>query len=76
MAELMSQVNSQPRKSLGGLSPISLFKKVYGKEGEELLEMLGVEELSPEELDLSIEALNKKRNKRNLNNIPRKKNKK
>lgn len=76
MAELMSQVNSQPRKSIGGLSPISLFKKIYGKEGEELLERLGVKELKPEELDLSIDALNKERNKRNLNNIPRKKNKK
>lgn len=76
MAELMSQVNSQPRKSLGGLSPISLFKKIYGREGEEFLEKLGVEELKPDELDLSINALNKERNKRNLKNIPIKKNKK
>lgn len=72
----MSQVNSQPRKSLGGLSPISLFKKIYGREGEEFLEKLGVEELKPDELDLSINALNKERNKRNLKNIPIKKNKK
>ena len=75
MAELMSQVNSQPRKSLGGLSAIKLFKTIYGKEGEEFLNLLGVKELKPEELNLSIDALNNERNKRGLKNIPRKKKK-
>ena len=48
----MSQVNSQPRKSLGGKSPIQVFKSLYGEAGKDFLDSLGVEKLKTDELQL------------------------
>ena len=41
----MSHVNSAPRLSLAGLSPLRAFRAAYGAEGDALLAALGVEEL-------------------------------
>ena len=69
MAVLMSQVNSQPRKSLGGKSPIQVFKSLYGEAGEEFLDSLGVVELKTDKLQLSLRSINDARIKRGLSKI-------
>lgn len=69
MAVLMSQVNSQPRKSLGGKSPIQVFKSLYGGAGIDFLDSLGVEELKTDELQLSLKAINDARTNRGLSKI-------
>ena len=52
-ALLMSHVNSEPRPSLAGLSPIRMFRLAYGGLAERLLDALGVEEIGPGELNLT-----------------------
>lgn len=50
MARAMSHVNSNPRKSLCGLSPIDVFLAAYGQAGQDLLDALGVEKVTADEL--------------------------
>lgn len=50
MALAMSHVNSNPRRSLCGLSPIDVFLAAYGQAGRDLLDALGVEKVSADEL--------------------------
>ena len=45
----MNNVNSYPRKRLGGKSPIAVFKSIYG---EAITEKLGLKELSPKDVSL------------------------
>lgn len=52
-ALLMSHVNSEPRPSLAGLSPIRMFRLAYGELAERLLDALGIEEIGPGELNLT-----------------------
>ncbi len=52
-ALLMSHVNSEPRPSLAGLSPIRMFRLAYGGLAEDLLDAVGVEEVPVGELDLT-----------------------
>lgn len=52
-ALLMSHVNSEPRPSLAGLSPIRMFRLAYGGLAERLLDALGVEEIGPGEPSLT-----------------------
>lgn len=52
-ALLMSHVNSEPRPSLAGLSPIRMFRLAYGELAERLLDALGIEEMGPGELSLT-----------------------
>jgi len=63
-AVVMSQVNSQPRPVLGGLTPIAAFRAMLGDDAGTLLDALGVEELAYEELMLSPEAVNRARAER------------
>ena len=49
-ALLMSHVNSEPRPSLAGLSPIRMFRLAYGELAERLLDALGIGEMGPGEL--------------------------
>lgn len=58
MATIMSHVNSSPRKSLGGLTPIDLFETIYGRKALETLKELGVAKVSPSKLCLKPEILN------------------
>ena len=65
MAELMSQLNSEPRRSLLGASPIALLKAaVPGSEG--LLDALGVREVPYGELEMTPGALGRERAERGL----------
>lgn len=56
IAYINEQINSQPRKSLGGLSPITLFKKMFGVVASELLKTMGIREIPIEYLNLTYEA--------------------
>lgn len=64
MAVLMSHANSNPRETLCGRSPIAMFKAMFGKDGEELLDALGVEEIPLDKLTLKPWILNIDRDKR------------
>lgn len=64
VAAMMSHVNSSPRKSLMGLSPIDMFLAAYGKRGTGLLEGLGIEKVAPDDILLKPELLNREREKR------------
>lgn len=65
MAELMSQLNSEPRKSLLGAAPTALLKAAV-PESVGLLDALGVREVPYGELDLTVNALNAARAERGL----------
>ena len=52
-AYISSHINSQPRKSLFGNSPIQVFKKLFGEIATEFLNHLGIVEIPEDELDLT-----------------------
>ncbi len=65
MSVAMSHANSNPRASLGGKTPIQMLRFVYGrKAADDLLDALGIESISREELLLKPEILNIERAKR------------
>lgn len=66
MAVVMSHLNSEPRPSLGGLSPIRMLLAARGEAGAELLELLGIEEIPYEGLDLTPRAVGRARAGRGL----------
>lgn len=63
-AVAMSHINSNPRRSLCGMTPIAMFKAAYGDAGESLLDALGVEEVPPAEVVLKPIILNIERERR------------
>ena len=65
-SELMSQLNSEPRASLMGLSPIAVLKHAPPDEAEALCDALSIREAPCEELDLTAGALNAERAMRGL----------
>lgn len=64
IAAVMSHANSNPRKSLAGMSPIDMLIAAYGPDAEELLVWLGVEKVETDELTLKPRLLNDERRKR------------
>lgn len=66
MVYLMSQVNSEPRPSLMGLSAIGILKAAMPKEAELVMDALGIDEVSFENLNLTLKGLNIDRKKRGL----------
>ena len=65
MAVLMSHVNSNPRASLGGKSPLQMLRFVYGEAGADaLLDAFGISEVGRDELVLRSEILDIERAKR------------
>lgn len=65
MAVLMSHVNSNPRESLGGKSPIQMLRFIYGEQDADvLLNALGIREIGRDELMLKPEILDIERAKR------------
>lgn len=64
IAAVMSHVNSNPRKSLCGMSPIEMFVAAYGQDAEALLEGLGMERIALDELVLKPALVNMERRKR------------
>lgn len=71
LAIAMSHLNSQPRPSLGGLSPISLFRAQSGDDATCLLEGLGIELVPYSKLDLTDRAINIDRAKRGAEPLER-----
>ena len=66
MAVLMSQLDSEPRPSLMGLSPIAMLKAADPEAAEGLMDALGIEEVPYEKLDLTIGAVDRGRRERGL----------
>lgn len=64
MAVLMSQMNSSPRPSLGGMSPAAMLLAAHPEAGRALLDALGVEAIAYEALLLSVKAINEARGTR------------
>ena len=56
-AVLMSQLNSEPRPSLGGMCAIDMLLAALGADGRELLDALGVEKVPYGELDMTVGAI-------------------
>ncbi len=54
---LMSHLNSEPRKSLGGMCAIDMFVAAYGDTARKLLEAYGIEKIAYEDLNMSPMAI-------------------
>lgn len=65
-AFIMSHVNSQPRPSLMGLSPLQMLKAADAEACEALATASGMEEIPFDELALTLDALNGQRAERGL----------
>lgn len=69
---LMSHINSNPRESLGGKSPIQMLRFVYGDEdANALLNAFGIEEIQRDKLMLKPEILDIERKKRGESKLRR-----
>ena len=64
MSAIMSHVNSQPRASLMGLSPLAITKAAMGEDACALLDALGIEEVAYEDLNLTFALLIETRRER------------
>lgn len=60
---VMSNVNSEPRGSLGFKTPIEMFVSVFGKDAHTLLDAFGIEKLGIEDINLTTRCLNTARAK-------------
>lgn len=65
-AVLMSHLNSQPRPSLMGLSPLAMLRAADPEAAEALMDALGIEEVPFERLDMTINAIDADRAERGL----------
>ena len=63
-AVLMSHLNSEPRKSLGGMCAIDMFLAAYGDTAKSLLDAYGIEKIAYEDLYMSPMAIENAREKR------------
>lgn len=66
LAFVMSQINSQPRTSLAGLSSLAMLKAAQPQAADALMAALGFEKLDYSELNLTLGGLNKERKIRGL----------
>lgn len=66
LAVAMGQLNSEPRPSLMGLSPLAMLKAADPEAAAALAEALGIEEVPYEKLNLTIDAINRDRKERGL----------
>lgn len=57
LAVVMSHANSNPREALCGMSPIRMFLAAYGSQGADLLDALGVRQVSRDEIVLTPDIL-------------------
>lgn len=64
IAVMCSHINSNPRLSLCGFSPIEMFYAAYGKKGKVFLDGLGIVRISRSDLYLIPEIINIEREKR------------
>lgn len=63
---LMSQLNSEPRPSLLGMSPLAMLRAANPEAAEALTDALGIEEVPYDKLNLKIDAINRDRLDRGL----------
>lgn len=63
-AELMSQLNSEPRPSLMGMTPVKLMRAAAPGDAEALMDALGIREVPYAELELSVRAIERARAER------------
>ena len=63
-AALMSQLNSEPRPSLGGMCAIDMLLAALGGDGRDLLDALGVEKVAFDSLGMTVEAIEAARRER------------
>lgn len=70
MGYLMSQVNSIPRPSLMGVSPIQLLTLQLGKDATRLLDAFGVGEVTYDKLDLTETSIDRNRVERGEKDDP------
>ena len=63
-ALVMSHINSEPRGSLGWITPIKALLAAFGALAQKLLDAFGVLELSTDELDLTRNCIERERKKR------------
>lgn len=66
---VMSQINSMPRPSLGGMCPIQMLLAAHPKNSQALLDALGIELIAYDLLELSIKAINQARKTRGEDNL-------
>ena len=71
LSVVMSHANSNPRQSLCGMSPIQMFCAAYGKDGQEFLSALGVEQIPRDEIVLKPTILDTERAKRGKEAVKR-----
>lgn len=64
MAVATSQLNSEPRPSLMGLSPIALLRSADPEAADALASALGIEEIPYERLNLKADVVNQDRKER------------
>ena len=62
----MSHLNSQPRPSLMGLSPLAMLKAAEPEGASALMDALGIEEVPYERLDMTLGAINADRMRRGV----------
>lgn len=65
-AILMSHLNSEPRPSLMGLTPFQLMRAADPEAAGAVMDALGLEEVAPEELDMTTAAIDADRASRGL----------
>ena len=65
-AFVMSHINSQPRPSLMGLTPLQMLRAADEHAFEALSTALGVEEVCFDDLRLTLDAVNEQRGERGL----------
>lgn len=66
MAALMSQLNSEPRPSLMGLSPTAMLEAADPEAAAALMGALGIEGVPYGRLDLTVDAVDRDREERGL----------
>ena len=71
LSVVMSHANSNPRDALCGLSPIQMFCAAYGKEGQDFLERMGIEQMERDEMVLKPSVLDAERAKRGKEPVKR-----
>lgn len=71
LSVVMSHANSNPRNALCGLSPIQMFCAAYGKDGQDFLGQMGIEQMERGEIVLKPSVLDTERAKRGREPVKR-----
>ena len=71
LSVVMSHANSNPRDALCGLSPIQMFCAAYGKDGQDFLANMGIEQMQRDEIVLKPSVLDTERAKRGKEPVKR-----